>query len=73
MSSLLPYETVVPRRYIGPADSLGRCMIGDWVSYDDVVSDGSKWVNTFIHPGIFDRLAAMSARRFHGVSDGRER
>jgi hypothetical protein len=59
---MLPIECVVPRRYIGPADSLGRCMLGDWVPYEELVADPSPWVNTFIHPGIFDRLAAMSAR-----------
>lgn len=52
---------VLIERYIGPADSLGRCMIGDWVTYDEFVADPSKWVNVWVHSGIVKRLRAMSA------------
>jgi hypothetical protein len=47
------------RRYIGPSDSLGRCITGDIVSYEQFIADPSPWINTVIHAGIFARFAWM--------------
>jgi hypothetical protein len=49
-------------RYIGPADSLGRCIIGETVTFDEFRVDGSLWVNAWIDAGIFQQLVAMSRR-----------
>lgn len=55
-------DSVELHRYLGPADSLGRCIIGDVVTYGEFVADASKWVDTWVHSGIFQRLVWMSQR-----------
>ena len=54
-------EGVVLAPYIGPADFLGRVIVGDVLTKQDFLTDWSPWITTFIHQGIVRRARWMAA------------